>query len=90
MDVTVEWNPVKNAALKERDGFGFERILVAIAEGKLLDEHAHPNVRRYAHQRQYVVEIDGYAWVVPFVVDGDSIFLKTLFPSRTATKQYLG
>ena len=90
MDVTVEWSPIKNADLKERFGFGFERVLVALADGALLDERAHPNAKKYPHRRQYVVGIDGYAWVVPFVIDGDRIFLKTLFPSRTATKEYLG
>ena len=86
----IDWNVAKNAELIERHGFGFERVLVALAEGRLLDERAHPNRERYGHQRQFVVEIDGYAWVVPFVVDGDRIFLKTLFPSRKATRDYFG
>ncbi|MDQ6434465.1 toxin [Mesorhizobium sp. LHD-90] len=86
----IEWSPVKNAELKERHGFGFERVLIALSEGALLDERAHPNVERYAHQRQLVVAIEGYAWIVPFVTDGETIFLKTMFPSRNATKDYLG
>ena len=64
--------------------------MVAIAEGSVLDIRDHPNSERYAHQRQYVVKIDGYAWVVPFVFEGDNIFLKTFFPSRQATKEYIG
>ena len=84
------WNPIKNAELKERYGFGFERIVVAIAEGAVLDVRDHPNRVRYAHQKQYVLEIGGYAWVVPFVSDGETVFLKTIFPSRTATKEFLG
>lgn len=86
----IEWNADKNAELKGRHGFGFERVLVALADGALLDERLHPNVGKYGHQRQLVVEIDGYAWVVPFVADGEKIFLKTLFPSRKATRDYLG
>ncbi len=51
-----------NAELMDRYGFGFERVLVALAEGALLDERSHPNAKRYGHQRQLVVKIDGYAW----------------------------
>jgi hypothetical protein len=90
MNVTLAWNPLKNAELKERYGFGFERVLVALEEGRLLDERAHPNVERHARQRQLVIEIDGYAWVVPFVTDGETAFLKTFYPSRKATHEYLG
>jgi uncharacterized DUF497 family protein len=82
MQMEIEWSPAKNAELKKRHGFGFERVLIALSEGTLLDERAHPNVERYAHQRQLVLAIEGYAWVVPFVIDGDRIFLKTMFPSR--------
>lgn len=87
--MSIEWDPEKNAALKERHGLGFERVLVALSEGALLDSRAHPNVEQYGHQRQLVVEIEGYAWIVPFVQQGDQIFLKTMFPSRKATKRYL-
>ncbi len=85
----IDWNPVKNDELKARHGFGFERILVALSEGALLDERSHPK-ERYAHQRQLVVEIDGYVWIVPFVTDGSRIFFKTMFPSCKAKKKYLG
>ena len=46
--------------------------------------------KSYGHQRQLVIAIDGYAWIVPFVTDGERIFFKTFFPSRKATKSYLG
>lgn len=85
-----DWGPTKNAELRARHGFGFERVLVALADGMLLDERTHPNKERYGHQRQLVVLIDDYAWVVPFVSDGERVFLKTLFPSRQATREYLG
>ena len=90
MDVTIEWSPAKNAELQARFGFGFERVLVALEQGGLLDERAHPNQERYAHQRQLVLAIDGYAWVVPCVTDGRVWFFKTMFPSRKATRDYLG
>jgi hypothetical protein len=56
----------------------------------MLDDRAHPNVERYGHQRQIVIELDHYAWVVPYVEDEEEMFLKTLFPSRKATRDYLG
>jgi len=86
----IDWNPSKNAELKQRHGIGFEEVLVVIAEGGLLDERDHRNRARYAHQRQWIVEIDGYVWVISFVRQGDSIFLKTMFPSRKDTRDYLG
>ncbi len=89
MDLDVFWNEEKNDLLKEQFGFGFERVLSAISEGNLLDERTHPNRERYAHQFQLVVKIDDYAWIVPFVIDSDRKFFKTLFPSRVETKHYL-
>lgn len=89
MEYTIDWSPAKNAELKDRYGFGFERVLVALADGKLLDEREHPNKERFGHQRQLVVEIDDYAWVVPFVFQDQQVFLKTLFPSRRATRDYV-
>lgn len=85
----IEWNDEKNTELKGRFGFGFERILVALSEGALLDNRVHPNTDQYGHQRQLIVEIDAYAWIVPFVESGDAVFLKTMFPSRKATRRYL-
>lgn len=86
----IDWNRRKNTDLKSRYGFGFERALVALSEGGLLMRRAHPNSDRYPHQEQLVVAIDGYAWVVPFVeTDGTTLF-KTMFPSRKATRAFMG
>ncbi|MGE0502982.1 MAG: toxin [Rhizobiaceae bacterium] len=85
-----DWSPRKNAELNERHGIGFERLLVALSDGQLLDERVHPNRQRYAHQRQLVVNIDDYAWIVCFVSYGTTAFLKTMYPSRKATRDYLG
>lgn len=85
----IDWNPAKNAELKLRHGYGFEDVLVAISEGGLLENRTHPNLGRYGHQQQMIVQMGGYAWVVPYVTDGRSMFLKTMFPSRKATKTYL-
>ncbi|ORE92778.1 toxin [Aurantimonas sp. 22II-16-19i] len=82
------WSEEKNAVLKARHGFGFERVIIALAEGDLIAERRHPNVTRYPDQSQYIVRIDDYLWLVPFVRSADSVFLKTMYPSRKATKQF--
>jgi hypothetical protein len=90
MEQVADWNEDKNEMLIARFGFGFERVLASIREGGLLDERTHPNSERYGHQFQLIVQIDNYAWVVPYVVNGDRTFFKTLFPSRVETKNYMG
>jgi len=35
------------------------------------------------------VAIEDYAYLVPYVENDQEIFLKTVIPSRKATKQYL-
>ena len=89
MEPEIAWSAEKNDELKERYGFGFERILIALAEGAPLDNRSHSHRDRYGHQRQLIVDIDSHAWIVPFVQDEQTIFLKTMFPSRKATKTYL-
>ena len=56
----------------------------------LLDDISHPNKDKYPHQRVFVVAIDEYAYLVPYVENDEEIFLKTVIPSRIATRQYLG
>ena len=69
---------------------GFEDIVVHIERGDLLDIPEHPNSDRYAGQRLFVVQREDYVYLVPFVEDEHTVFLKTIIPSRKATKQYLG
>jgi hypothetical protein len=90
MHYVFAWSDEKNEELKVRYGFGFEQVVIAIESGLLLINRTHPNVETYGHQRQFIVEIERYAWVVPFVPDGETTFLKTMFPSRKATRLYLG
>jgi len=56
----------------------------------LLDDLSHPNQDKYEHQRLFVVDIAGYAYLAPYVESDEEIFLKTIIPSRKATKRYLG
>ena len=83
------WNEEKNELLKEERQISFEDIVFYIAQGFLLDILEHPNQEKYLGQKMFVVEIDEYAYLVPFVEDEHEIFLKTIIPSRKATKKYL-
>jgi uncharacterized DUF497 family protein len=83
------WSSGKNEALTSERGVSFERIAIAIESGGLLDILAHPNQHRYPQQRTLVVAADGYVYLVPFVEEPDHFFLKTIIPSRKATRDYL-
>lgn len=83
------WNAEKNEALKAERGISFETMVVAIGSGGLLDILAHPNPRKYPRQKVLVVTSDGYVYLVPFVEEDDYYFLKTIIPSRKATREYL-
>jgi hypothetical protein len=86
---TIRWSPRKNLELKRDRDVSFEEILSAVEQGGLLLTVEHPNQKRYPNQRIWVVSLRGYAHMVPFVETDDEIFLKTIMPSRKATKQYL-
>lgn len=83
------WNEEKNDQLKEERGVSFEQIVTHILQGDLLQIEDHPNQQRYPGQKYFIVHIDEYAYVVPFVETGNDAFLKTIYPSRRATRQYL-
>ena len=83
------WSPEKNEQLQLDRGISFENIVVAIESGGLLDILAHPNLAKYPKQKMLVVASNGYAYLVPFVEEDDHFFLKTVIPSRKATRDYL-
>jgi len=86
----INWNPDKNRKLIEERDISFENIVFSLQSGCLLDDISHPNNEKYPQQRIFVVEIDKYAYLVPYVENDEQIILKTIVPSRKATKQYLG
>lgn len=86
----ITWNPEKNQLLQEERDISFEAVVFHIAAGDLLDTLEHPNLERYPGQQIHVINIEGYVYLVPFVESDDEIFLKTIIPSRKATKAYLG
>jgi uncharacterized DUF497 family protein len=83
------WGPDKNALLQRERGISFEQMVVAVETGGLLDILDHPNPAKYPLQRVMVVASAGYAYLVPFVEQADHYFLKTIIPSRKATRDYL-
>ena len=85
----LRWNSAKNEALKATRGVSFERVVVAIESGGLLDIVEHPNMTRYPNQRVLVVAIENYAYLVPFVEEAHHYFLKTAIPSRKATRDHM-
>lgn len=84
------WDEAKNDKLKAECGVGFEDIVFHIERGDVLDLLEHPKQERYGGQRIFVVRREDYVYLVPFVEDEQLVFLKTIIPSRRATKQYLG
>ena len=85
----INWNSDKNIGHKQERGVSFEEVLAAMSHGALLDVVVHPNKEKYPNQRIFIVRILGYAYLIPFVETQNEIFLKTIIPSRVATKKYV-
>ena len=83
------WNQEKNELLKAERQVSFDDVILYIEMGFLLDVLDHPNQEKYKGQRIFVVDIDNYVYLVPFVENDNEVFLKTIIPSRKATKKYL-
>tara|TARA_B100000683_G_scaffold242663_1_gene251544 strand:+ start:42 stop:311 length:270 start_codon:yes stop_codon:yes gene_type:complete len=88
--VVFDWDNSKNEKLQKERQISFERIVIAIEDGKLLEVLENPNRQEYAHQLLLLVEIDQYVWVVPTIQEKDRYFMITAFPSRKYTREYLG
>ena len=86
---TYFWNTEKNGLLKKERGISFEEVVLNIQLGNEVDIFEHPNQTRYPGQKISVVIIEDYAYLVPFIETEEGIFLKTIIPSRKATKQYV-
>ncbi|MCK0745854.1 BrnT family toxin [Chromohalobacter nigrandesensis] len=85
----IDWNADKNQLLMDERGVSFEDVVFALQADGLLDDMVHPNKEKYPNQRIFVVRIDDYAWLVPYVEDEKALFLKTIIPSRKASRKYL-
>ena len=89
MDRNYRWNEEKNELLKQERGISFEEIVDHIRQGDLLFVKEHPNPERYPRQQMFVIRIGDYVYLVPFVQEDNVTFLKTIFPSRRETRNYL-
>jgi len=87
---SINWNADKNQQLIKERGVSFEDVVFYLSQGEVLDDLKHPNSDKYPDQRVFVLNIDDYVYLVPYVENRSEIFLKTIIPSRKATKQYLG
>jgi uncharacterized DUF497 family protein len=85
-----DWNDEKNEFLKNTRGVSFEEVVFHIQNGDVLDVIKHPNAARYPKQNIIVLNMEGYIYLVPYVKERGVRFLKTIIPSRKATKEYLG
>lgn len=86
---TYQYSPEKNLKLIEQRSIGFEDVIAILDSRGPLAVIDHPNKEKYFNQKIYIVEIDGYAYLIPFVRQSNTVHLKTIFRSRKVTKQLL-
>lgn len=84
------WSDAKDRKLRSERGIGFLDVVEAIAAGGLLDVLEHPDAAKYPEQKIFVVRLRAYVYLVPFVENEREIVLKTIIPSRKATRDYGG
>jgi uncharacterized DUF497 family protein len=82
------WNLEKNQLLLVERGISFEEIVEAICDGRVVSDLVHPKSDRYPNQRLMIIHVNDYTFAVPYVIDGNDMFLKTIIPSRKAHKKY--
>ena len=87
-NMKYDWNPDKNEWLKKERNISFEQIIFHLSQGDLWKISDHPDQVNYPGQKLYFVVVNDYIFIVPFIVEKESIFLKTIIPSRKATKLY--
>ena len=83
------WDNEKNEKLKKSRGVCFEEVVLLMEREDVLDTIEHPNQDKYPGQKVAIVKIENYIYLVPYVQERDEIFLKTIIPSRKATKKYV-
>ncbi|AFV96908.1 MULTISPECIES: hypothetical protein [unclassified Sulfuricurvum] len=85
-----KWNEDKNSILKATRGYSFEEVLEVLSKEGAVDHYKHPLSDKYPNQYIYVISLGGYIHYIPYVRDGDDIFLKNIIPSRKLHKHYRG
>ena len=87
---TIRYNLEKNEILKSQRDISFEDVILALENGDLLDDITHPNKEKYPNQNIFIIliRVKEYVYLIPYVEDETSIFLKTIIPSRQMNKKY--
>ena len=87
---TIRYSLEKNEILKSKRDISFEDVILALESGCLIDDITHPNREKYPNQNIFIIliQIKDYVYLVPYVEDDTSIFLKTIIPSRKMDKKY--
>ena len=83
-----EWDSKKNEWLKKERKISFEQVIFHLSQGDVWQVADHPDQKKYPGQKIYFVIIEGYIYLVPYIMQKDHIFLKTIIPSGKATKIY--
>lgn len=83
------WDEKKNKILKRERRICFEEVVACFDEGKVISIFEPPNQERYKNQKIAVIEINDYAYAVPYVEEKNRIILKTVYLSRKYTKIFL-
>lgn len=89
INIKYDWNPDKNEWLKKERNISFEQIIFHLSQGDIWKIGDHPDQDKYPDQKIYFVVIDDYIYLVPYIEQENRVFLKTIIPSRKATKDYL-
>lgn len=84
----ISWSSLKDRKLRRERDISFREVVARIREGGIIDTINHPDQERYPGQKIHLVEIRDYIYLVPFVENSSGVFLKTVIPSRKATRQY--
>lgn len=84
-----EWNPGKNEWLKKERKISFEQIIFHLSQGDVWKTSDHPDQIKYPGQKIFFVIVETYIYLVPHIIEEEHVFLKTIIPSRKATKDYL-
>ena len=87
--IQFEWSDDKNDRLQRERGMSFEDVVFHIYSGDILEITDHPNQECYPNQKLMFLRMEDYVYLVPYVREEDTVFLKTIIPSRKAAKKYL-
>lgn len=87
MQKIFQWDKEKNKKLIKERHISFEVIVAHIEEGSVVATVEGKG--KFQHQKQLIVVVGNYLYIVPYVEDSEKIFLKTIIPSRKMTKRYL-